>query len=97
MRRQPGFTLTELLIAVTILGSIATFTIPKILTAQQNAQKLSASKEAAATVAQAWVLYKLQNSPGDTDLRVLEPYLNYVAKYTTGAQRYGSERGRHGL
>lgn len=40
-----GFTLSELLIALAILGVIATFTIPKILVAQQEQKKLAVMKE----------------------------------------------------
>ena len=45
-----GFTLSELLIALGILGVIATFTIPKILNSQANSQKTAVFKEAIATV-----------------------------------------------
>lgn len=44
-RTQSGFTLAELLIALTILGVIATFTIPKILTAQQASTYNAIAKE----------------------------------------------------
>jgi prepilin-type N-terminal cleavage/methylation domain-containing protein len=40
-----GFTLAELLIALAILGEIATFTIPKILSSQQNSQRIAVFKE----------------------------------------------------
>lgn len=45
MNGQRGFTLAELLIAVAILGEIATFTIPKIINAQQSGQKKAIFKE----------------------------------------------------
>jgi prepilin-type N-terminal cleavage/methylation domain-containing protein len=45
-----GFTLAELLVSLLILGEIATFTIPKILTSQQEAQKKAIFKETIATV-----------------------------------------------
>lgn len=45
MKSTHGFTLTELLIALVILGEIATFTIPKILNSQQNAKKAAIFKE----------------------------------------------------
>ncbi len=48
-----GFTLAELLVSLLILGEIATFSIPKILTAQQNAQKNAVFKELIATAQQA--------------------------------------------
>lgn len=47
---QPGFTLAELLIALAILGVIATFTIPKILQAQQNQEKHAIYKETIAAL-----------------------------------------------
>lgn len=45
-----GFTLAELLIAVAILGEIATFTIPKILSAQQNGQRIATFRETIGTL-----------------------------------------------
>ncbi|MBL8031854.1 MAG: type II secretion system protein [Candidatus Doudnabacteria bacterium] len=74
-----AFTLAELLIALAILGVIATFTIPKILQANQIAQKNAITKEAIATVSNAYLVYKSQNSvtnsTGPTDLM---QYINYV-------------------
>jgi type II secretory pathway pseudopilin PulG len=50
MHHQFDFTLAELLIAVAILGEIATFTIPKIISSQQNGQRKMVFKETLATI-----------------------------------------------
>ena len=50
MKQHPGFTLVELLIALAILGTIATFTIPKVLQTQQDGKFKSIGKEAAGFV-----------------------------------------------
>ncbi len=50
--QKSGFTLAELLISLAILGVIATFTIPKILTTQQNGQRIAVFKETYATLSQ---------------------------------------------
>ncbi len=75
----PGFTLAELLIALMILGVIATFTIPKVLQAKQNVQNNSAAKEAMATIAQAFQEARrngrLQVTTKPSDLM---QYMNYV-------------------
>jgi prepilin-type N-terminal cleavage/methylation domain-containing protein len=49
-----GFTLAELLIALAILGEIATFTIPKILSSQQNGTNKAKAKEAFSMVSSAY-------------------------------------------
>ncbi len=51
--KQYGFTLAELLIALAILGVIATFSIPKILNAQQNQQKNAIFKESIGAISAA--------------------------------------------
>lgn len=84
-KRKTGFTLAELLIALAVLGVIATFTIPKTLISQQNSKKSIAAKEVAAAVAQAWIDYKRNNpTTGSTKLTVLGQYLNYIKTYTWG-------------
>ncbi len=80
-----GFTLAELLIALAILGVIATFTIPKILTSQQNSQSKATAKEAAAMItgayqrAQAAGVVTSNMLPSD-----LAPYMNYTRYDTSG-------------
>ena len=82
---KKGFTLAELLIALLILGVIATFTIPKVLQSQQNSKKNAAAKEAASMISGAYQAYKQNNTltsamkPAD-----LTPYMNYVRIKTTG-------------
>lgn len=79
-RSSFAFTLAELLIALAILGVIATFTIPKILQTQQDNRFKALGKEAAATISGAFQAYQQQNQlnsglkPGD-----LTPYMNYVS------------------
>lgn len=84
--RKYGFTLAELLIALAILGVIATFTIPKVLQAQQNNAYKTIGKEAAATLAQAHQLAALNGKLSATMKNSdLTPYLNYVSVVTTGS------------
>jgi prepilin-type N-terminal cleavage/methylation domain-containing protein len=84
---QPkGFTLAELLIALAILGEIATFTIPKILNAQQKSSYNSAAKEVAGTLAGAWTSYSMTNTvDANTQAGTLTPYFNYVNVATSGS------------
>lgn len=85
MRTWKAFTLAELLIALAILGVIATFTIPKVLNSQNDGRYNSIAKEAAASVSQAYQLYRKDNTV-DANTRMLDliPYLNYVRQQTTG-------------
>jgi prepilin-type N-terminal cleavage/methylation domain-containing protein len=83
---SPAFTLAEVLIALAILGIIATFTIPKVLQAQQDTTWKAQAKDTAAALSTAFQQLKLQGSlsasttPGD-----LTPYLNYLKIATTGS------------
>ncbi len=80
-----GFTLAELLISLAILGVIATFTIPKILVAQQNSQYNAMAKEAAAMISEAYQkatqegIITASSKPSD-----LMPYMNYVSIDSSG-------------
>jgi len=79
-----GFTLAELLIALAILGVIATFTIPKVITAQQNRQANSIAKEAAGTISAAFQLYKYSGGDVTTmSATQLTSYLNYIKMDTS--------------
>jgi len=81
-----GFTLAELLISLAILGVIATFTIPKILSTQQNSQYNATAKEAVSAVAGAYTLYKQNYTlSSSTTFGDLTPYLNYVKLDSSGA------------
>ncbi len=74
-----GFTLAELLSALAILGVIATFTIPKVLSAQSQSTYNSLAKEAIGTISGAYAAYSLNNTvTSATTSADLTPYMNYV-------------------
>jgi prepilin-type N-terminal cleavage/methylation domain-containing protein len=76
---QSAFTLAELLIALAILGEIATFTIPKIISAQQNGSFKTKAKETAAMLSGAFQQYQLSNPiTSSTKPADLTTYMNYV-------------------
>lgn len=78
--RFTGFTLAELLTSLAILGVIATFTIPKILMAQTNAQSNARAKEMAAMIAGAYQQAQLAGIvTGSTKPTDLTPYMNYLS------------------
>lgn len=78
--RAKGFTLAELLIALAILGVIATFTIPKILSATSSGQNTAVAKEAASMVSGAFSNYTLTYgiATGTTG-GAMTSYMNYVS------------------
>jgi type II secretory pathway pseudopilin PulG len=82
-RRRFAFSLAELLIVMTILAEIATFTIPKVLVAQENQAYNAKTKEAVATMAEALQSYKYANPnppAGTMAANVLPAYINYIKK-----------------
>jgi prepilin-type N-terminal cleavage/methylation domain-containing protein len=84
LRTPLGFTLAELLIALLIIAEIATFTIPKVLSAQQNVAYNSKAKEVAGMLSSAYQIMKLKGeATGNTKPWDLTPYLNYVATDTS--------------
>jgi prepilin-type N-terminal cleavage/methylation domain-containing protein len=79
-----GFTLAEILITLTILGVIATFSIPKIINAQQNQSYNAKAKEAAAMVTAAFQIAKAEgNISSASNFSSLTGYMNYLAVDTT--------------
>lgn len=83
---QFGFTLPELLISLLILGEITTFTIPKILSSQQNSQYNASAKEVVAMISAAYQ----QASFSSSNLSTIAPgnlfqYMNYVKVDTTSS------------
>ena len=82
----PAFTLAELLIALVILGVIATFTIPKVLSSQQNGQWNSQMKETLGMVSGAFEVYKHEQGLVTTMSSAdLTPYMNYVSLDTSSS------------
>ena len=84
LKNSKAFTLSELLIALVILGVIATFAIPKILQSQQAAQQKAVFKEAVAALSQAAYQESLQDSPQTDSYAVFKPRLNYVKEVFVG-------------
>ena len=86
MRHQStkGFTLAELLIALLILGQIATFTIPKVLSAQANGRNKAIAKEIIAMTASAHSMAQLNGVlTTSSTYGSLTQYMNYVAVDTS--------------
>ena len=82
---KPGFTLAELLIALLILGVIATFTIPKVLNSQAGSQSKSVAKEVVGMVSGAYQAYVQENAANaGMTMADLTPYFNYVRTSTVG-------------
>lgn len=85
LKRSKGFTLAELLIALAILGVIATFTIPKVLSSQQDSKNSAIAQEAAGMIAGAFDAYKQTHTvTNSTSTKDLTPYLNYALIQTSG-------------
>jgi prepilin-type N-terminal cleavage/methylation domain-containing protein len=84
--RYRGFTLAELLIALAILGVIATFTIPKLITGQQSGSYNAAAHETAAMISGAYQQYQTAGlASGSTTVGALTPYMNYVSTTNSGS------------
>lgn len=79
-----AFTLGEFLISLSILGIIATFTIPKILGTQQDSSYQNITKETLSTIAAAFDLYKKEGKlTASTKVGDITPYMNYLTVDTT--------------
>ena len=82
--RRFGFTLAELLIALLVLGVIATFTIPKVLNTQQSSKYNSIAKEAAGMMSEALLVEKALNGGGQILIEDIRQHVNYVSRTTVG-------------
>ncbi|WP_303674651.1 hypothetical protein [Vampirovibrio chlorellavorus] len=81
---RAGFSLSELLISLLILAEIATFTIPKVLSAQQNGQNNARAKSVAAMISEAFYIHKINGLVNaNTRATDLTPYMNYISYDTT--------------
>lgn len=75
-----GFTLAELLIALLILGEIATFAIPKIITAQANGRYNTAAHEVAGMISGAFQQAQMNGAISSSSTAgILSQYMNYVS------------------
>jgi prepilin-type N-terminal cleavage/methylation domain-containing protein len=85
-KRSKAFTLAELLIALAILGVIATFTIPKVLQSQQDTAWKSKGKEVAGIIASGFQKFAQNNtvSAATTPSDIINSgYINYVKTNTS--------------
>lgn len=84
LKRNSGFTLAELLIALAILGVIATFSIPKILNSSSSGKNTAMAKEAASMISGAYSTYTLTSGAATTvGPSALTQYMNYVSAATS--------------
>ena len=82
--KHKGFTLAELLIALVILGVIATFTIPKVLQTQQASSWKSSAKDVAGMLSGALQEARLNGTfSASTKVADLTPYMNYLSVDST--------------
>ncbi|MDX2085002.1 MAG: type II secretion system protein [Candidatus Melainabacteria bacterium] len=84
--KQQGFTLAELLIALAILGVIATFTVPKVLQSS-TAHGFNAKAKETASAISALLLSKKNTGVinGNSSLALVMDEFQYVRKVTDGA------------
>ena len=92
-----GFTLSELLIALAILGLIATFTIPKVLTSLGNNSKNSIFKETFSIISQVSYQGALEGVlNGNTFISYTRAHLNYERYCHNNASAQGCWPGKAG-
>lgn len=91
-----GFTLAELLISLAILGVIATFTIPRVITVTGDSRNKALAKDAAAMVSGAYSTFQLTNSATSATTGAdLTQFMNYVnldttTDYSAGGSQLGT-------
>ncbi len=87
--RNPGFSLVEILITLSIIGILTLFTVPKLISTPNStasSKQTAMAKDAAFMILSAYEQFRAANSvvstaSGPSDLT---PYMNYVSVKTTG-------------
>ena len=83
--QERGFTLAELLISLAILAEIATFTVPKVLLAQQSGKDRAIILEDVSTLTAAYTNYKQQTgSTSGTKVSDFLSSINYIKVDSSG-------------
>lgn len=88
-KNATGFSLTELLVGVALLGLIAAFTIPKVLNTGGASEYMAIAKQTFAALNHAYVEYEKEHDgvpvgAGGFKPSDLTPYMNYVKFLTSG-------------
>jgi prepilin-type N-terminal cleavage/methylation domain-containing protein len=85
-----GFSIVELLITLGLIGILAAFTVPKVLspsTDTLNSKQSAMVKDVSFMISSAYEQYRMANATVPTTLTpsTLTPYMNYVKLDTSGA------------
>jgi prepilin-type N-terminal cleavage/methylation domain-containing protein len=86
-RSLQGFTLSELLVSLAVLGLIAAFAIPKVLTAVGESSSRAIGREAFSMISEAYQALRAQqngNVSRATTAQNLIDQMNYASALTTG-------------
>jgi prepilin-type N-terminal cleavage/methylation domain-containing protein len=86
-RSLQGFTLSELLVSLAVLGLIAAFAIPKVLTAVGESSSRAIGREAFGMISEAYQAVRASNNgntPRSTNAQTLRDTLNYARVGTGG-------------
>jgi len=86
-RSLQGFTLSELLVSLAVLGLIAAFAIPKVLTAVGESSSRAIGREAFGMISEAYQAIRANNNgnvPRATSAQTLRDTLNYARLGTGG-------------
>lgn len=96
--KASGFTLFEVLIALAILGLIATFGIPKVLKSTYGSKNTAIFKESVATLSSAYSAYEKINGmgygvSGTRGAEIVIAHVNIVRTITSGSSGGGLSVG----